>query len=177
MFSELNGHVWHDICLFGGKQTLNPNSRVGSKTNTNMKNLMMGMALAVFVAGAANAQDAPRKTMDERAMMTTERMVKELGLDEKQAEKVKSINARYAEKMEAMQAGRQDEVRGRNEKRDALRKEHMEELKEVLTEEQFKKLEERQEEMREKRMENRENRPMQKREGLNRAPAQQGKAQ
>lgn len=128
-----------------------------------MKKMMMGMALAMFVAGAANAQDAPRKTMQDRTEMRTETMVKELGLSEEQAAKVKDLNERYGAKKEAMREQSKSEMAVKNEKHEALEKEFAAELKGVLTPEQFEKWEARQKEMTEKRMERRD---QMKKEGM-----------
>lgn len=121
-----------------------------------MKQVMMGLSMAIFTVGAAHAQDAPRKTMEDRADARTQQMVKELGLSEEQAAKVKEINARFGAKFDAMQEQNRKEMEARNEKRDALRQEQANELKGVLTPEQFAKWEAKQEEMKARRLEHRE---------------------
>jgi hypothetical protein len=76
----------------------------------------------------------------QRAEMQTARMKEELGLSAKQAEKVKAINEKYANKMREMRAANQDGDRqAMRESMSALRQEQAEELQTVLTAEQFEK--------------------------------------
>lgn len=128
-----------------------------------MKQIMMGLALAMFVAGAANAQDAQQKTKADRAEMRTERMVKELGLDADQAKKVQEINDRYGAKMETMRDQRRAEMEAKHDKQDALKKDYQEEMKAVLTPEQFAKWEAHQAELKAKQMERRKEQMQQRR--------------
>lgn len=122
-----------------------------------MKKMLLSLAMATMAVGAANAQDAVKKAPDQdRAEMRTEHMVKELGLNEDQTAKVKEINARYGEKMQAMRQAQKAELTEKRDKRAELEEARMTELKGVLTPDQYAKLEARQKEMRDKRMEHRQ---------------------
>ncbi len=120
-----------------------------------MNKLMMGLAVAMLAAGSANAQDKPHKTMEDRAEMRTEQMVKELGLDEAQAEKVKAINAKYADKVKEHRQDHKEAADERREERMKLENARKEELRAVLTADQFQKLEAREKEMKKNYMEHR----------------------
>ncbi len=120
-----------------------------------MNKLMMGLAVAMLAAGTANAQDKPHKTMEDRAEMRTEQMVKELGLNESQAEKVKAINAKYADKVKEHRQEHKDAANERRDERMKLEDARKEELRAVLTAEQFQKLEAREKEMKKNYMEHR----------------------
>lgn len=128
-----------------------------------MKKLMMTLALAALTAGAVNAQEKQHKTPAERAKAQTERMSKELGLDAAQATKVEAINAKYAEKLQALRAERKAEREAgkdpeHNGEGKALKEARYTELATVLNAEQMEKckameekqLEQRKEHMKEK---------------------------
>lgn len=74
-----------------------------------MKKMMMAIAAMMVISTASMAQDnnekkqAPRK-MDRTEMVKhrTDRMVKEYGLDEAQAQKLLELNTAYADKMPRM---------------------------------------------------------------------------
>lgn len=105
-----------------------------------MKKVMMGLAMALFVAGAAQAQDQVANKGKSHADQQTGRMVKELELNDDQAKKVDAINQKYAEQMKAMRDSRKDERQEMMEKRKSLRDARMQEYKSVLTPEQMEKL-------------------------------------
>jgi Spy/CpxP family protein refolding chaperone len=105
----------------------------------NMKQLMMGLALAVFTMGAAQAQDAPKKTMADRVDARTERMVKELGLNADQAAKVKEINAKYADQGKELHQQRKEGAEREKGEMAKIRDARWAELKQVLTPEQYEK--------------------------------------
>lgn len=117
---------------------------------------MIGMAVAFFTMGAANAQDKVQQPPAERAKQQTERMTKELGLNVDQAAKVEAINAKYAEKAEAMRADRKEKMAETKGKGSELNDARMAELKGVLTTEQYAKWEKNMEAMKEKRQEKRQ---------------------
>jgi len=122
-----------------------------------MKKMLLSLAMATMAVGAANAQDAVKQASpQDRAEMRTEHMVKELGLNEDQTAKVKEINARYGEKMQAMRQAQKAELTEKRDTRAELEEARMAELKGVLTPDQYAKLEARQKEMRDKRMEHRQ---------------------
>ena len=121
----------------------------------NMKRMIIGIALAVLTLGAAQAQDKQQKTPAERAKHQTERMTKELGLNADQTAKVQTINAKYAEKAEALRADRKAKVDQTKGKGAELNSERMADLKAVLTPEQYSKCEKNMEAVKEKRQEKR----------------------
>lgn len=123
-----------------------------------MKKWMMGAVMVLLAAGAAQAQDKQQRTPDERAEMRTERMVKELGLNADQTEKVKAINVKYAEKMKSVMEERQAAGAKRDGTMMELNKARMAEYKAVLTPDQYTKLEAQNKAMMEKRKEQRQER-------------------
>lgn len=121
-----------------------------------MKKLMLSTAVAALSFISLNAQDPPKRTAEERSEMRTERMVKELGLNDDQAAKVKAINEKYATKVDEMRKARKEEAGANKGKWEEMEKARMSEFKGVLTPDQYQKLEARQEEMKKERMERRE---------------------
>lgn len=79
---------------------------------------------------------------EEMVKRQTDEMVKELGLDAKQTEKVTAINKKYADKMGKLFQESQGNREGMREKMQALRTEKDAELKPILTAEQYTKYQE-----------------------------------
>jgi periplasmic protein CpxP/Spy len=79
---------------------------------------------------------------EEMAKRQTDEMVKDLGLDAKQTEKVSAINKKYADKMGEMFKNPQGDRDGMREKMQAMRTEKDAELKTVFTADQFVKYQE-----------------------------------
>ncbi len=117
---------------------------------------MFGTAVAALSFLSVNAQDPPKRSAGDRAEMRTEHMVKELGLNDDQAAKVKAINEKYAAKVDEMRKERKEEAGAKKGQWQEVEKARMAELKSVLTPDQYQKLEARQEEMKKERMERRE---------------------
>ncbi len=124
----------------------------------------MTIALAILLAPMAMAQEGMRKHKDPKAMAEarTERMAETLGLSEEQLARVKEINLRHAERMEALRA-EQAEKRKDNMKR--VRDEHHAELEKVLTPEQMQRLEEKRAERKAKGAERRTHEMKQRQQG------------
>lgn len=126
-----------------------------------MKNKIIAIAiLAIAAVGTANAQEgtapaekiqATKPTQDEavkkqraetqtaRRMEASEKLAKDLGLNDEQTAKLKEIDAAYATDMDALRSSTdrektQEGARLAREKRESS-------LKEVLTPEQFQKME------------------------------------
>lgn len=116
---------------------------------------MMGMAIALFVAGSVQAQDQTDKASKARSDMQTERMVKELGLNDEQARKVAEINVEYAKKMDALRSDREDARTEIREKQRSLHEARMAEYERVLEPEQMEKLNEMEKTRQKERMERR----------------------
>ena len=114
------------------------------------------MALALFTVGAAQAQDKTQRTSADRAKQQTERMTKELSLNEDQISKVEAINVKYADKADAMRADRKERMAETKGKGAELNDARMAEMKAVLTPEQYAKWEKNREAMQEQRMEKRQ---------------------
>jgi periplasmic protein CpxP/Spy len=77
---------------------------------------------------------------EEMVKRQTDEMVKDLGLDAKQTEKVSAINKKYSDKMSQLFQSSQGNREGMREKMQELSKQKNDELKTVLTAEQFTKL-------------------------------------
>lgn len=89
---------------------------------------------------------------EQRAEQQTARMKEQLSLSDKQAEKVKAINLKYANKMkETRDANTGDDWQAMRETIMKLRQEQDEELKGVLTTEQFENWQKIREEQRQQR--------------------------
>ncbi|MEY3369192.1 MAG: hypothetical protein RI973_2347 [Bacteroidota bacterium] len=104
--------------------------------------LLIALCLASTTASLQAQQGANGRGSDpaQRAEMQTTRMKEELGLSDKQAEKVKAINTKYANKMKELRETNRDGDRtAMREAMTSLRQEQSEELKSVLTAEQFEK--------------------------------------
>ena len=97
----------------------------------------MTIALATAFSAMAQKGDHKTKSPEEKAQQRTERMVKELGLDASQQEKVAAINLDFSKAMadvakiqsEKDRKGRADVLKGRRDTR----------LSEVLSQDQYKK--------------------------------------
>lgn len=120
-----------------------------------MKRMMIGAALAVFTLGAAHAQDKRAMSPAERAKHQTERMTKELGLNDEQVAKVQAINVKYAEQAESVRNERKANAASTKGKGAEIQDARMADLKAVLDTEQYEKLVAKQEAMKERRMEQR----------------------
>jgi periplasmic protein CpxP/Spy len=110
---------------------------------------------ALFLIGFANAQ-AQRgdwnASPEDRAEKQTATMKEKLSLSEKQAEKVKAINLKYANKMkETRDANTEGDWTAMRETMGKIRQEQDAELKTVLTTEQFETWNKYQEEQRSQR--------------------------
>lgn len=116
---------------------------------------MIGLALALFTIGAAHAQAKQQRTPDDRAKRQTERMTEELGLNADQATRVEAINAKYAEKGQAMRIEHKEKMADMKGKGAELHDARMADMKAVLTTEQYAKWEKNMEAMKEKRVEKR----------------------
>ena len=118
-----------------------------------MKRLVLMLTVALFAAGMAMAQDAPRhgdKKMDpkERAERMTERMAKEYTLNDSQKQQLLDANIALAEKMGEMpmrrdnltEAQRAEKKAAMEKKRDEMKAAHEAydaQLKKIMTPEQY----------------------------------------
>lgn len=110
---------------------------------------MMMTAVGSFVY----AQDASKKSAEERAKLHTERMTKELKLTKDQIAAVSKLNLTIASKKDEIRANQE---LTKEQKQDALKKldeSRMGRLESLLTADQFKKVKEHQEKMLEQRKE------------------------
>lgn len=103
-----------------------------------MKIKLAILAMSLMLSGVAMAQggrgDGPRMNPEDRSKMMATRMTEQLGLSEKQSEKIQKI---FDDQFEAMKdAGRDPEARQK------LRTETDEKIKKVLSDEQYEKWEE-----------------------------------
>ena len=111
--------------------------------------LTLGLSVATTSLLAQQGGSGRGAEPAQRAEMQTTRMKEDLGLSDKQAEKVKAINEKYANKMKEMrEASRDGDRQAMRENMSVLRKEQTEELKTVLTSEQFEKWQQLQNEQR-----------------------------
>ncbi|QHT70395.1 DUF4890 domain-containing protein [Rhodocytophaga rosea] len=121
-----------------------------------MKKIMVIIFLMIGSLGisfAQTAQTTPRekKTPEERAQLTTDRMVKGLALNEAQAAKLKEVNLQQAKKMEAL---KEEHAQERQELRKEATNIHAsveQEYKAILTPEQYQKYQQNREKQVEKR--------------------------
>ena len=103
-----------------------------------MKAILLTIALSIGLGAFAQKGDHVQKTSAEKAQHRTEQMVKDLGLDAAQKEKVASINLSYATAMaqvntitiEKDREGRSDVLKGNRDNS----------LQKVLTNEQYAKM-------------------------------------
>lgn len=103
-----------------------------------MRTILLTLALATaFGAMAQKGENAP-KTPEEKAKQRTERMVEELGLDAAQQEKVASINLRFAQAMQDVDAIKDETTRKGRES--ALKTSRDNNLQSVLTQQQYDKM-------------------------------------
>jgi hypothetical protein len=110
------------------------------KTYLKMKFKILTAALLLIMALTAKAQGGGGRGGDpiQRAEMQSKTMVDSLLLSTKQAEKVKEINLKYANKQkEARSANADGDWEKMRTSMDALRTEQNAELKTVLTQEQY----------------------------------------
>ncbi len=117
------------------------------------KQFLFALAFMLAVNVAAFAQqgggNGQRRTPEERAKMTVERLTKQLQLNNDQAVKLDTVYTRFYKDMQKMREEAQ--AGGNRMDREAFRKmgnERDEKVKSVLTEEQFKKYKENQEKTR-----------------------------
>ncbi len=104
-----------------------------------MKIKILTAALLLMVTATANAQKEGGRGMDpaQRAQQQTTMMTDSLSLSAKQAEKVKAINLKYANKSKEARSnsdGDRDKMKASME---TIRTEQNAELKKVLTQEQY----------------------------------------
>lgn len=105
------------------------------------------VALVAMTGLTVNAQDAPKKTAEERATMHTQRMKNNLVLTPEQVAKVQELNLGIAQKKDAI---RNNPNWNKEQKEDALKQvdeARMEHLKTILTAEQYEKMKNHQEKM------------------------------
>jgi|GEM_PF-1375406 len=90
-----------------------------------MKRLVLAFAAVMMMSGAAMAQgpqggpqmkDGPRPSKEQMAKMRTDKMVKDYGLNEKQAKKVAKLNEKYAESLPPMGGGKCDKCKKHGQK-------------------------------------------------------------
>lgn len=103
-----------------------------------MRIFLTTLALAAALGTMAQHGDHASKTPEQKAEHRTERMVKELGLDAAQQEKVSQINLNYSKTM-ADVATIQNE-KDRKGRADALKDNRDNQLQAVLTQEQYAKM-------------------------------------
>lgn len=128
-----------------------------------MKVAFKAIVLSVLLFASFSTLQAQRGggrdvTPETRATQKTERMKQDLGLTDKQAEKIKEINLKYAQKADENRNAQAAEREKKRAERDAVQAEHQKEIENVLTKEQ-----------REKWTQIRKERPERKRDG-NSAP-------
>lgn len=97
----------------------------------------MTLALATGLTAMAQQSGHTEKTPAEKAAHRTERMVKDLGLDAAQQEKVASINLAFARAMNDLRAIQEQDRKGRA---DHLKASRDNGFQQVLSAEQFHKL-------------------------------------
>lgn len=115
-----------------------------------LKTFLLGITLFIGL-GSVQAQEKAKLTPQQRADKHTERMVKQLSLDDNQKAKVYEINLGTAMKNERVRSNADLSL---EKKREMIKSHHdirMEQLKGVLTADQYKKLEEHQAEKKAKR--------------------------
>lgn len=111
------------------------------------KNILLVFALIVSMLSFAQKPQGGQNGSSQRQRMSpedmskrqTERMVKQLKLDEAQTVKVQAINLDFSEKMKTAFESAQDDRSSMRSKMETIRNEKNAELKTVLTEEQYKK--------------------------------------
>lgn len=103
-----------------------------------MRALLMTLAIATAFSAMAQKGDHATKSPEEKASHRTERMVKELGLDAAQQEKVAAINLNYAKAMKDVASIPSD--KDRKGRADVLKGNRDTQLDHVLTPEQYKKM-------------------------------------
>jgi hypothetical protein len=115
-----------------------------------MKNKRIMIAALFGLMLLSNQLFAQRPLMDrpapERAKMQTQRMTTSLRLDSVQAEKVATINLKFAQKMDPVIQGNANRMSKLKAAR-ALQNEKEGELKQVLTREQFEQFKQQQQEV------------------------------
>ena len=99
--------------------------------------LLLSFAFFAIAQQTNNRQFDPEKMAEKQ----TERMVKQLSLNEKQAEQVEVIHLKYAKQQQQRREGLRAEKEARRTERQKVRDAKMAELKKVLTPEQYTKLE------------------------------------
>jgi len=114
------------------------------------------MLFAIMVTAQPPQGGPGRMNPEEMVKSQTDAMVKELGLDAKQTEKITAINKKYADKMGQLFQGSQGDREGMREKMQTLNTEKETEFKTVLTAEQFKKYQETQQKRREEMQQRRQ---------------------
>lgn len=103
------------------------------------------VAMVAMTGLSVYAQDAPKKTAEERATMHTQRMKNNLELTPEQVAKVQDLNLGIAQKKDAI---RTNPNWNKEQKEEALKKvdeARMEHLKTILTAEQYEKMKKHQE--------------------------------
>lgn len=113
------------------------------------KIIVVLLALAPMFAFAQKAQ--PKKTADERVEAQTERLAKDLNLNEDQKAQVAAINKKYVEQAQQRKAEAQADKQARHEAAQQMKADHEAEIKKVLTEDQYAKYQELQAAKQEKR--------------------------
>lgn len=103
-----------------------------------MKAILLSLALTIGLGAFAQKGDTNQKSPAEKAQQRTEQMVKDLGLNATQQEKVAEINLTYSSAMKNVNSLTDDTAR---EKRgDVVKANRDNGFKEVLTAEQYAKM-------------------------------------
>lgn len=103
-----------------------------------MKAILLSLALTIGLGAFAQKADTNEKSPADKAQQRTEQMVKDLGLDAAQKEKVATINLTYSTAIKNVNSLTDETAR---EKRgDVVKANRDNAFKEVLTPEQFSKM-------------------------------------
>ncbi|WP_242923696.1 DUF4890 domain-containing protein [Pontibacter liquoris] len=139
-----------------------------------MKKIIVALALGLFVTGSTFAQTTTpqekktrterhdgnrqrvKKSPEERAKLRTEKLTKELGLNNSQAKQLEALNLKQSQEMQALRA---DHTRGeklspaQREQKKAHHAAYEASLKDILTKKQYAQYQEKREQMRAQRKE------------------------
>ena len=103
-----------------------------------MKAIFLSLALTIGLGAFAQEGDHTQKTAAEKAERRTEQMVKDLGLDAAQQEKVAAINLTYANSIKNVNT--MPDNAAREKRGDVVKANRDNSLKGVLTPEQYSKM-------------------------------------
>lgn len=102
-----------------------------------VRNLIAG--IAIFTAVTTVAQEAPKKTPEQKAHDMSEKMKTELALSDDQFKKVQDMNLRFTKKQEEIRSNSSLTKEQKQQEMKAAKDAHKEQLKSVLTAEQMEK--------------------------------------